>query len=412
MCGALCWMLYAWLPPRWAVYGGLLAMLRFGLLSYWMNSYWGGAHAALGGALVLGAVGRLRRQFKWSSTLALGAGMGILLLGRPLEGGVLCAAALVYLATQVRVPALIARVTPGAIVLVAAACFLAVYCYHVTGHATLLPYQVNQKLYGWPMTLITYTPPGTHATQPQLQQYYAWELGEHEKLRHAFIGYTFERLGLLWRFYVGPLLSLSLIGFWSVRRSRRLRPLLWMGGLIMAVLLIEQSDYPHYLAPAACIVLVIVMQGLRALSNYRPEGRPVGPTLVRLLPFALLAVIGLRLANAPLLALVQHGNFTSWCCSLPGHYQREALESKLRASGGQHVVIVRYHEKEFSTKEWVYNHPDFDRAAVIWARDMRTENAELQTHYPERHFWLAEPDITPLRVTDCRTQPELCGLRP
>src|SRR5580692_8843392 len=58
LAAALCWALQGWLPPGWALLGSLIA-LDLCLFGYWMNSYWGGTVAGIGGALVIGAYVRL-----------------------------------------------------------------------------------------------------------------------------------------------------------------------------------------------------------------------------------------------------------------------------------------------------------------------------------------------------------------
>jgi hypothetical protein len=52
MTAAFVWMLQAWMPASWAFLAGVLAALRLCVASYWINSYWGGEVAAIGGALL------------------------------------------------------------------------------------------------------------------------------------------------------------------------------------------------------------------------------------------------------------------------------------------------------------------------------------------------------------------------
>ena len=87
---AVCWMLLAWVPPRMALLGGLLAALHGGFLLGWGQSYWGGALAMCGGALVYGAMRRVLRNASVPHVLVLGAGLFILAVTRPVEGLVAC----------------------------------------------------------------------------------------------------------------------------------------------------------------------------------------------------------------------------------------------------------------------------------------------------------------------------------
>ena len=72
--------------PGWALLGGSLAVIRWGWFSYWANSYWGGAVAAIGGSLVLGALGRMQRKLRPGDALWMGIGASILATSRPYEG--------------------------------------------------------------------------------------------------------------------------------------------------------------------------------------------------------------------------------------------------------------------------------------------------------------------------------------
>jgi hypothetical protein len=87
---ALCyWMLRAWVPPTWALAGGLLAVLQFGPLNPWVNSYWGGLVSACAGCLVFGSLPRLKDTSQTRHGALLGLGLALQILSRPFEASFL-----------------------------------------------------------------------------------------------------------------------------------------------------------------------------------------------------------------------------------------------------------------------------------------------------------------------------------
>jgi len=404
MCASLCWMLQAWVPPLWALFGALVAVLRFDVGSYWINSYYGGCLAALGGALVLGVYPRFVK--KPSVSLGVVLALGVIAIGftRPFEGLGVTVPVLVALGIAIRnKPGAYSMCVPAAAMVLAAAGGLLMYCKSVTGDALRTPYGVNQAAYGWPLGLPWFHARDVQFRNVELRRYYEYERDAHD--RNASVTGELKHSTLkaqdLWRFYFGPALSIPLVMLGAVWRSRRLRLLLLAAAATVFLALLQFTSMPHYVAPAAACFLGMLMECMRRLRRYRWHRRPIGLQLVLAAPVIMVLILTLRIGlEKSGLSFSQRVNFQSWCCVQPGNPNKARILALLQKAGGKHLVIVKPKQDPDNLFQWIYNAADIDASPVVWARDMGAkENEELLQYFHGRKVWLLDPNTEPARIT-------------
>jgi hypothetical protein len=411
-CAAICWMLQAWLPPRWALAGALLATSRIVLLGpwvtigYWSQSYWGGAVAAFGGALVFGALPRIVRGCRANASVAgysivMAIGLAILANSRPFEG--LVAFIPVALVLGRRLCWFEARtwksvILPAALVLIPAAGLMAYYNLRVTGNPLRMPYQAHESSYAVAPSFVWQdlrpAPEYHHSVMHDFWTGWACEGYLRQRSLDGFARETVFKLTTLWQFFFGITLTVPLIAIGFAIRERWTQFTAWTCALVLVALCLETGVVPHYAAPIAGLFYVVLIQSLRQLRLWRWNGRPSGRVLVKCLAVTYVALI----ASAIVYATPVYDS-TVW------FRQRARILEELDAGPEQHLILVRYSPAHNAHAEWVYNAADIDGAKVVWARDMGTaKNRDLIAYFSNRRAWLLEADAPTPALAGYREQ--------
>ncbi len=378
-----CWAADAWLPPQWAFIAGGLTILFFFVRLYWLESYWGGAVAACGGALVVGGLGHLLRGRPAAANVTLAVGAVILYFTRPYEGGLLCLVVLPILAYQflrsTDKRAWTRMVLLPSVVVLAAGGFVAGwYNLRTTGHVTELPFMLYAKQYDLaPKFLMQAETPGKQYHNVTIATTHTYELKRYREIRamplvKALYGQV--------EYYVGHCLLQPFMGFallvvaipWARVRGRK-KWLVLLFAASLGAMLPEAWIQFHYTAPFTVVAVILLVAAARGLW-YRLALAEM-PTAARGLAFS----AALMILFAPLMF--------HYMGLRPRVTARGGLVRQLEARGGQHLVFVSYRDGWDYASEWVYNGASLDRGALLFAHDLGNRDEELIRQYPDRVAW-------------------------
>jgi hypothetical protein len=392
---SICWMLQGWVPSRWALLGGLIAALNLGFFGYWSQNYWGGALAAIAGALVFGSLRRLVRHPAVGASIMMAIGLVILANSRPFEGLIASLPAAAVILTSIfrgngqpRRIWLVRVVAPILIVVLAGGAMMGYYNLRVTGSPWQMPYQVYERQYpSSPVFLWSSKPALAKQTAPQIFLDIQQEFLKRQQRMETVAGFIKEKskdLLNLSLFYFRAVFLVPLVMLPWVLRNRWNAFALLIILLASVTILLETQSYPRKLAPVTCLLVFLAVQGLRHLRLWQWHGRPTGRCLTGLL--VAIFVISVSISFFPVL----HSN--SW----PVSRQRAQIDGQLQEDGHRHVILVKnspYSYAQYPHFDWVYNRADIDAAKVIWARDLNlAQNRELVDYFKERKIWRVDVD--------------------
>ena len=285
MCAAILWMLRAWIPARWALLGSAVIAIQLCFATYWMNSYWGGSAAALGGALVLGALAQILRHARLRDGLLLGCGVAILANSRPFEGLILCIPAGILLVRWLlgKMPTQEARGVRWRNVFfpllacgVLTVALMGIYNWRLTGNPLLLPHTLNTRTNDTGKTFLWQipSPPRQYRNAVFDAFYNGWELEYYYPNWKSVKRVSLEKIDIFGTIFFSraEFLLLPMIPF--LFRDRKIRLFLITFSLSTVTLFRVVWGQAHYAAPLVCVLAALLVQAMRHML--KAEAWPLG----------------------------------------------------------------------------------------------------------------------------------------
>lgn len=366
---AMVWAARAFLPRAWSTLAGLILAIH-PTLTLWSTVYFGGALPLFGGALLVGAVGRLARR-PTSRNAILGV-IGLLILAntRPWEG-LWLAIAMVPLVWRV-VPSIVRVSVPAIALLVLGFAAIGFYNHAVTGNAFLLPHALWDRQYQTGANFI-WGAPKSQPTFPNEEARIAshGHTSWHARLRErGVLRASLDKLELMADTVTAPeawpnsgrvLLWLPVLFLPMLRRQRTL--LVALAIFLIAPLTTSWWLSRHYVAPAGALVLILYLAAARRACAAAPRRG------------------GWLLAVAMVVIVAMSADAVIDRAHMVQNDPRAELMRSLHS--GRHLILV-----PASLHFMTWNGADLENAPVLWAREIDAQSdAALLRHYTNREVW-------------------------
>jgi hypothetical protein len=418
MSAAICWMLQGWISPSWALLGALLCVVRFCTFSFWANSYMVPAASALGGALTLGALPRIRQSPSLRSSLLMGLGLALLANTRPYEGLVFSIPIAVALIAWIfgnssppRAALLQKVIAPLGTVLLVTVLAIGYYNWRVTGSAFLFPHRVGELTYATVPKFLWEKPHPIAFRHEVLRDYDKVEqmIYRGYRMHLGLVTMSVLKVVLFWLFYIGPLFTFPLFlvlftlpaGFHWRQIAPSTRFLIVLCCTCFIGFGVETLFNNHYAAPMTCLTILLILIAIRRLRHFPFRRALAGKMLARVVPLIAILSLGARAVSDPL-------HFTPsgitlarlWCAPWSPDYGRPSVLKTLESYPGPQLVLVRYAPDHNTMDEWVYNDADIDHSKIVWARQMNpTDDTELLNYFKNRRAWILDADTKPPKLS-------------
>jgi hypothetical protein len=271
----------------------------------------------------------------------------------------------------------------------------------VTGHWTMLPYQLSQYQYGVPASLTFQPNPVPHRElTPQQQLEYKSQLAFRESDKETVQSYLLRleyRVRFYRFFFLAPLfLAIPAFCFAAFRDFRYAWVLVTLLLFALGINFFPAFQL-HYLGAVTCLFVLMSIAGLREIGRWSPEAARL---ILFLCAIHFIFWYGLHLWEEEDFAR-EMMRYETWDSINHQNPERRILvNQQLAEIPGQVLVFVRYSPRHIFQDEWVYNEASIDSARIIWARDLGPqENDKLRALYPGREVLLLEPDARPPRLS-------------